>query len=200
MKSFYEYLTEDQNTIHFFDLDETLFSHGPRVKIKVVKNGKVVKKLTNKAFNAYTRKKGERLDFSDFRSAKKFEQSAKPIPEIIKVLQRLQKNNNVEIMTARADFDDKNHFGGVLHKHGIDIKTVHVRRAGNIEKGSNPAEKKALFIDRLIKRNKYKEVHLYDDSMHNLDAFLKLKKAHPKVRFYGHHVIQAAGNVKIVNV
>ena len=51
-----------------------------------------------------------------------------------------------------------------------------------------PAEAKASVISDLIKKNGYKKINLYDDSLDNIKGMLKLSKEHPDVEFHGHHV------------
>lgn len=197
MKSFFNFLKEEQDrkdpkskTLHAFDMDETLFAHDPdKLRIHVHnENGERVASLTNQEFNHYKLPAGHQYDFSDFKSADIFGQSAKPIGKMIGKLKAIHKNNkNVEILTARSDMDDKDKFGGHLAKHGIDINQIHVRRAGNIGKGT-PAENKKKIISSLVKKHGYKKVHLYDDSEDNLKSFLELKQEHPDVEFIAHHV------------
>jgi hypothetical protein len=107
---------------------------------------------------------------------------------MIKRLKNIYRRNpHVEILTARADMDDKDKFGHHLKKHGIDINKIHVRRAGNLDKGT-PAERKKNIVSNLIKNHGYDEVHLYDDSHDNLTHFLSLKQHHPETKLVAHHV------------
>jgi FMN phosphatase YigB (HAD superfamily) len=52
-----------------FDIDDTLFH--TTAKIKVVKDGEVVRTLTNQEFNNYELQDGEDYDFGEFRNAEK---------------------------------------------------------------------------------------------------------------------------------
>jgi hypothetical protein len=91
---------------------------------------------------------------------------------MIAKMKAIHKNNkNVEIVTARADFDDKDKFAHHMKKYGIDIGDIHVRRSGNLDARVRPAVNKAKVISGLIKQEGYKKVHLYDDSKDNLDSF-----------------------------
>jgi hypothetical protein len=120
---------------------------------------------------------------------------------MIAKMKAIKKNKgNVEMLTARADLDDKQKFAGHMGKYGIDITPgsgIHVRRAGNI--GGKPADSKAAHIADAIKREKLSEVNLYDDSIDNIKGMLKLKKDFPEVTFHGHHVQHdpQTGRVKI---
>lgn len=194
-REFQEFIYEEKkdpksDTLHSFDIDETLFSHDHH-KLRVHVNdskGNRVQSLTNQEFNTHRLPEGHSYDFSEFRSSDVFAQSARPIRKMISKMKAIHKNNkNVECLTARADMDDKDKFAHIMQKYGIDIGKIHVRRAGNLGKKS-PAENKKEVMDGLIKENKYKKVHLYDDNLENLEAFLSLKKKYPDVEFNAHHV------------
>jgi len=190
---FTEFLSEQKRKIlHVFDMDETLFHYpDPKTEAKIhVKNsaGERVKSLTNVQFNNHKLEPHHNYDFSEFKSSDVFTKSAHPINKMIKRLKNIHRRNpHVEILTARADMDDKDKFGSHLKKHGIDINKIHVRRAGNLDKGT-PAERKKSIVSGLIKNHGYDEVHLYDDSHTNLNHFLSLKQHHPDTKLVAHHV------------
>ena len=50
------------------------------------------------------------------------------------------------MVTARADFDDKELFLNTFRKYKIDMNKVHVYRAGNMKGGSLKRTKKVLFV------------------------------------------------------
>jgi hypothetical protein len=193
MKTFIDFIYESKDpkskTLHAFDMDETLFSHD-HDKLKVHVNdssGKRVQSLTNQEFNTHILPKGHSYDFSEFRSANTFKKSAKPIRKMIAKMKAIhKKNKNVEILTARSDFDDPDKLNNHLNKYGIDLKNIHMRRAGNL--GMKPAAAKKKVISDLIKKEGYKKIHLYDDSHENINHFLSLKHDHPNVEFHAHHV------------
>lgn len=193
MQTFSKFLLEKKDstsdTAHFFDMDETIFTHdNDKLKIHVNDpSGKRVASLTNKQFNTYKLPEKHKFDFSEFRSASTFEKSAKPIRPVLAKLKAIHRNNkNVEIVTARSDFDDKERFGQHIRRFGIDINQIHVRRSGNLS--GMAAENKKKMISDLINKNGYRKVHLYDDSKENLSAFEALKRDHPNVEFNSHHV------------
>jgi hypothetical protein len=51
-----------------------------------------------------------------------------------------------------------------------------------------PADTKAAHVSAAIQKEGLSEVHLYDDSIDNINGLLKLKSKHPDVTFHGHHV------------
>jgi hypothetical protein len=195
MLRFNQFITEkkdpDSDTLHAFDIDETLFAHDHnKLRVHVVdQNGNRVQSLSNQDFNTHKLSPGQRYDFSEFRSSETFTKSASPIRKMIAKLKAIHRNNkNVEMLTARSDLDDQPKFARHMKKFGLDIDNdIHVRRAGNLE-GMKPAESKARVISDLIKKNGYRKIHLYDDSIDNIRGMLRLKAEHPDVEFHGHHV------------
>jgi len=189
MDSFNTFLTEESNSAHLFDLDETLFSHDPsKLKVHVNnENGERVHSLTNQEYNSHKLPPGHSYDYSDFRSSSKLHQTAKPINKMIAKMKAIHnRGGKTAIVTARSDFDDQPKFKKFMGTHGIDINKIHVHRAGNLP--GPPPETKRKVISGLIKKHDLKNVHLYDDSADNLSHFLSLKHDHPDVMFHAHHV------------
>lgn len=189
MKRFIEYLKEEKQTgsLTIFDIDDTLFH--TTAQIAVIKDGKVIRKLTNNEFNNYSLKAGEEFDFSEFRDAHKFYHESTPIRRMMAkakaILANSVKNPNskVVIITARANFDDKDKFLATFRKYGFDIDKVRVERAGNIEGEFIPAFKKAIIIRNYLNTKQFSKVRLFDDSMSNLREFLRLKTEFEDVTF-----------------
>jgi hypothetical protein len=188
MKTFNEFLLVEKS-IHYFDVDKTLM-HTDATKVHVNDpTGKRVASLDPQQYNSHKLPANHSYDYSEFRSAKNFE-TAKPIRSVLAKMKAIHKNGGkTEILTARADFDDKDKFAKTWKKYGVDISPgkVHVRRAGNIPLPT--PEAKAKVISDAIKKDGHKEVHLYDDHKPNIDTMMALKKEHPNVTFHGHHVI-----------
>lgn len=165
-----------------FDIDETLFE--TTAMIRVVKDGLVVKQLSNSEYNTYELKDGEDFDYSEFKDSEKFYTESKPIHDLLdKVRVSLDSGEDVRIVTARCDFDCKDTFLNTFRKHDIDIDRIHVYRAGNMDNRIPPAIKKAMIIEGFLKLNKYSKVSLFDDSMSNLKEFLKLGASYAKTKF-----------------
>lgn len=172
-----------------FDIDDTLFH--TTAKIKVVKDGQVVRTLTNQEFNNYELQPGETFDFGEFRDAEKFNRESQPIRSMIAKLKAILKNSGdsrVIMLTARADFDDKEKFLDTFKRYGIDMSRVHVHRAGNLPGDEIPAEKKAIWVRKYLNTGKYNRVRLYDDSRTNLRVFKNLEKEYPSVKFDAYYV------------
>ena len=167
-----------------------------------MKGGKHVASLSPAEYNTHKLPKGHKYDFSEFRSAHKFDTESKPIHRMINRLKNIhQKTKNVPnakviINTAREDLDDRDTFLNKFRKHGVDIDDIHVHRSSNIK---NPnmsiAQKKTEVIRNHLKTGKFKSAHLYDDSKENLDHFMQLKHEHPDVKLKAYHV-QPDGKIK----
>jgi predicted chitinase/FMN phosphatase YigB (HAD superfamily) len=193
----------NERTRHFqgsslviFDIDDTLLH--TTAKINVVQDGQVVRSLTNQEFNNYQLQPGEEFDFGEFRNAEKFAQESKPIKPMINKLKTIlrhadQTQSKVIMLTARADFDDKNPVLKTFHRYGIDMNRIHLYRAGNLPGDDPPALKKAVYVRKFLNTGEYNRVSLYDDSTSNLRAFKALQKEFPQVRFSAYHV-SPAGN------
>jgi len=176
--------TPGSQDLVIFDIDDTLLH--TTAKIKVVKDGQVIRDLTNQEFNNYQLQPGEEFDFGEFRSAEKFRQESKPIEPMLRKLKTILAhagNAKVIMLTARADFDDKDTFLQTFQDLGIDMSRVHVHRAGNIPGNEAPAYKKAVWVRKYLDTKQYGHVRLYDDSMSNLRVFKELQKEYPTVDF-----------------
>lgn len=163
--------------LFFFDIDETLFK--TFAKIKVLKDNQEVAKLSNQEFNSYSLKEGESFSFEEFKSTEIFKKSE----AIQKMIDRLIEYHNYPdsktfLLTARADFEDKEGLIEYLKSFGIeaghrDNSETHIIRCGDIA----VSEKKPI---ELVKMEKVKEeilrvnsnqveVYLFDDYIKNVE-------------------------------
>jgi len=204
MKTFKDYITEEVGKLgrlSIFDIDDTLFH--TTAQIAVLKDGKVVKRLSNQEFNIYQLKKGESFDFGEFRSAEKFNKESKPISRMMDraraILSHSLRNplSRVIVVTARADFDNKELFLNTFRKHQFDVDKVRVERAGNINDIESTATKKYVIIHNYLKTGKFDRCSLFDDAMSNLKEFLKLQKEFPNVKFEAYFA-DANGGIKLI--
>lgn len=179
-----------KGTLTIFDIDETLFH--TKAKVKVVKGGRLVRELDNQEFNTYQRKPGEEYDFGQFKNAEYFRKTSVPVEKMVERARKVVKakgnpHSRAIIVTARADFDDKEMFLQTFRDHGIDIDQMHVERAGNLGIDSSAEAKKVVFRKYLNTKN-YIKTRLYDDAMSNLVAFLSLKSEYPDIEFEAYFV------------
>ena len=186
---FFEF-DESKKNLVIFDIDDTLMHTTAKIKV-LDKEGRPVRTLTNQEFNNYKLQPGEQFDFGEFRDAEKFRRESQPIVPIMNRLKDVLANSpNAQaiMLTARADFDDKEKFLDTFKQHGIDMSRVHVHRAGNLPGDAIPAEKKAVWVRKYLNTGNYKGVWLYDDSQSNLAVFKNLKKEYPEVNFHAVYV------------
>ena len=170
-----------------FDIDDTLVH--TQTKVHVVKDGQVVKSLNSHEFTHYKLQDGEQFDFGAFRDAKEFFDNAKPIiPMLNQLKQDIATGNKVVMVTARADFDDRELFLDTFRKYGVDMSKVHVYRAGNMTGKIQTEEKKKIIIRNLLNKGSYTKAIMYDDAEPNLQSFVELKAEYPKTKFYAWHV------------
>lgn len=190
--SFRSFITEQTRGkgLTIFDIDETLFRTS--AKIRVMKDGKLVRSLDNQEFNTYKLKDGESYDFGEFRSAEVFQNTSVPIMKMIEKAKAIIRNavnagSRVIIVTARADFDDKKKFLDTFRRYGIDIDNVYVERAGNLGLGSSAKNKRFIF-HKYLRGGKYERVRFFDDAMSNITMFKALAKQYPDISFEAYHV------------
>lgn len=176
----------DGAALTIFDIDDTLFKTDAKVHVKD-KDGQK-KALSTQEFNNHKLSQDQEYDFSEFKDAKKFYDTSVPIKNIWNTAQNTLENvgkrpgSRVVIVTARSDLDNKDLFLDTFRKHGLDMKKVHVYRAGNIQNG-NSADKKKIVIRNLLEKGKFTEVRLFDDHQENLEEFLKLSTEFPGLVF-----------------
>jgi hypothetical protein len=152
-----------------------------------MKGAQLVRKLSNQEFNTYKLGAGESFDFREFRDAKHFRDTSEPIAKAINKLIAIHKNvkakgSKMIVITARADFDDRDMFLDTYRKQGIDIDDIHVHRAGNLN-APNSAEGKKIYIKQYLDTGKYTRVRLFDDAVSNLEMLKGLSKEYPNIKF-----------------
>jgi hypothetical protein len=170
-----------------FDIDDTLVH--TQTKVNVIKDGQVIKELNSHDFTHYKLQSGESFDFENFRNAHDFFHNSKPIiPMMDQLKHDIATGNKVVMVTARADFDDKELFLDTFRKYGVDMNKVHVYRAGNMAGKMQTEEKKKIIIRNLLDQGQYTKAIMYDDAVPNLESFVELKEEYPHTKFYAWHV------------
>jgi FMN phosphatase YigB (HAD superfamily) len=166
-----------------FDIDDTLVH--TQTLVHVVNGTTRVLSLNSRDFTHYKLQDGERFDFNEFSNARAFFENSKPIiPMMDQLKQDIAESNNVVMVTARSDFDDRELFLDTFRKFGIEISKVHVYRAGNVDDGTSIEHKKKKIIGALLMREQYSKAIMYDDSIKNLVSFLGLVSEFPSTKFY----------------
>jgi hypothetical protein len=170
-----------------FDIDDTLVH--TQTKVHVVKDGQVIKELNSHEFTHYKLQPGEEFDFGRFRDAREFFENSKPIIPMINQLKHdIATGNKVVMVTARADFNDRELFLDTFRKYGVNMSKVHVYRAGNMTQKVQTEEKKKIIIRDLLNKGNYTKAIMYDDAVPNLESFVELKDEYPQTKFYAWHV------------
>ena len=170
-----------------FDIDDTLVH--TQTKVHVIRDGQVTKELNSHEFTHYKLQDGEQFDFENFRNAHDFFHNSKPIiPMMNQLKQDIATGNKVVMVTARADFDDRELFLDTFRKYGVDMGKVHVYRAGNMTQKVQTEEKKKIIIRDLLNKGNYTKAIMYDDAEPNLQSFVELKAEYPQTKFYAWHV------------
>lgn len=165
-----------------YDIDETLFHTTAR--IAVVSNAGI-RYLSNSEFNTYVLQPGESYDFSEFTNSQTFYNESKPINKQLDSLKSdIRCGNDVYLVTARSNFDNKELFLDTFRKHDIAIDSVRVERCGNIKDLTDVSIKKSIVIYNILKTQPYKTVKLIDDSLTNLMEFTRLQRYFPSVEFF----------------
>lgn len=168
--------------ITFIDIDETIFQ--TKALIYVIKDGKIIKKLSNQEFNTYQLQDGESFDFREFADAELFKKTSLPVHAIVGRIKRMFKNillrgSKVILLTARADFDDKEVFLSTFADVGLPIHNIYVERTGNLKTGTT-SQRKEQTIMKYIKDGDYRRVRLIDDDMANIKGFIKFMENLPQ--------------------
>ncbi|MDC8004301.1 Dyp-type peroxidase [Aureisphaera galaxeae] len=173
--------------ITFIDIDETVFRTFARVK--VIKDGEIVRELDNQQFNTYELADGEDYDFGEFKNAEIFNEQSKPIPSILtrvrEIIHRVtskSEGSRVVFLTARSDFDDKQLFLNTFRRYGIDMDSerVYVERSGNDTENISVAAKKRKVVLKYLDEGVYRRVRLIDDNKENLEEFLAIAEDIPQ--------------------
>lgn len=169
MKTFSEY--RNNGKILLFDVDDTLVHTTAR--IGVIKDGIIIKKISNKTFNNYNLKPGESFDFTEFADYKWLE---KEIPtKYLNTLKReYKKGSQIGILTARNSCNGIKRF---LKKHNIDIdkKLIFATDDPKLGLSGTVNQRKSEVISILYHRG-YTTFIFFDDSEKNLESAKALEK------------------------
>jgi len=184
-----EELPKSIDSLSIWDIDDTLFES--ETSVFVIKDNKIVKKLSTSEYNSYRPKLGENFDFSEFRDSNLFFHHAKPLSANLRMAKESleKKNNFFMVLTARADFNDKNLILRKFEMYGLEMNkpTTHIVRSGNLGLSTAAGKKEVIAACLNTKRRdasaKFKTASLYDDDKRNLDAFLSLKSSVSDIKY-----------------
>ncbi len=175
-----------KGTLNIFDLDDTLFVSSAR--IRVIKDGEFVARVTTAEIKMYKDKPGIVFDMSEYESSKRFYDTATPIEKMLRraelVVKHQGRNSATIIITARSDLDDKDLFIEKFRMHNFPIDRIYVERSGNIGDGTLASDvTKPIVIKRYIDHNQFSKVRMWDDHEPNLKALLRMRESYPQIEF-----------------
>jgi len=175
-----ELYSEYGKGITFVDIDETLYRTFAR--IYVIKNNKIIKKLSNQEFNTYKLQPDESFDFREFRDAEFFYKTSKPIHPTINRVKRMFQNierrdSRVVLLTARSEFKDMATFKKTFQEHDIPIDKITIE----FNKGSGSvSDNKKRTILKYLSTGEYRRARLVDDALTNIRKFLSIQNELPQ--------------------
>lgn len=159
------------NRIILFDVDDTLVH--TTAKIGILKDGKLVKKITNDTYNTYTLKPGEEFDYAEFEDPEILDNEE--FTKYWSTLKReYRKGTHIGILTARSDCD-------MIYKYfkrkGIEIKRELIFAISDPKMGleGTVAERKTIIISKLAWLG-YRTFVFFDDNVDNLKSAKELEK------------------------
>ena len=159
------------NKIILFDLDDTIIH--TTAEIMIMKNDKVVGKISNSDFNNYTLKLGETFDFGEFNDPNIL--AREEFTKYWNTLKReYSKGTHVGILTARADCDMIKKF---FNSKGIRIKEELIIAINDPDLGLKGSiqDRKAEAIS-ILANSGYDLFIFFDDNEPNLISAKELEK------------------------
>jgi hypothetical protein len=124
---------------------------------------------------------------------------------IINLAKKLyEEGNEVCLLTARADFDNKENILNFFKRYGIKVGhykngEIHIIRTGNYNFIGSVARRKSYIVDKILRKKPYiKIVEMYDDNFNNLNEFLKLSKKHSG-KIFNAYLVENEKIIKINN-
>jgi hypothetical protein len=161
------------NKIILFDLDDTIIHTS--AEIMVMKDNKIVKRISNKEFNDYTLKPGESFNFGEFDDPNIL--ANEEFTKYWKTLKtEYNKGTHIGILTARSNCQMIYQF---FKNRGIQIKKELIIAINDPELGLNGTiqEKKAEAIS-ILAGSGYNLFIFFDDNEPNLRAAKNLERTY----------------------
>jgi hypothetical protein len=159
------------NKIILFDLDDTIIH--TTAEIMIMKDGKMVKRISNSEFNNYTLKDGETFDFGEFDDPNIL--ANEKFTKYWNTLKReYRKGTHIGILTARSNAAMIRRF---FISRGIRIKDELIIAINDPSLGLTGSiqERKAEAI-KILANGGYDLFIFFDDNEPNLQAAKKLEK------------------------
>lgn len=178
MNEGYKIKGKNSDKILIFDLDDTLIISDAKIKVLDAKSQKVIKELTPAQYNSYVEKKGQLLNFDEFKDFGILKKSK--LTKYMGLLkQEYLKGTHICILTAR---DKSNMIYDFFMLHGIKILPQLVIATGDPKWNlvGSVAERKKQAINKLINQG-YTNLTFFDDNEDNIKFAKNLNKEYPDV-------------------
>jgi hypothetical protein len=156
--------------LRVFDFDDTIAKSNSRVKV-THKDG-TISMLTPGEYAVYDKKDGDVLDYSEFQKVI----DPKEIKAIVKILRTFYNaggQRKITILTAR----------GVVKPIRKFMSTIGIKNIEIVALNDSDPQKKADWIEDMVKNKGYNDVFFIDDSEKNVRAVSALKMKYPSVRW-----------------
>lgn len=174
--------------IMIFDIDETLLS--VNAKIDVIKNGEVIRRLTNTEFNTYKPNDGETFDFSELRKIE-YLRSAKHLECFKLMKQEYDKGTHICICTARSGQLVLKQF---FLEEGINIKSALIYALSDHPWNCNSVgEMKQQCLQDLYSKG-YRNFMIFDDNEDVIRHANEFGKKHNDIVITTYHIINGKIN------
>lgn len=181
MRDLYEYIVDERftvagtesNKILLFDVDNTLIDSD--VKVYVMKDDKLVKKISSTEYNSYKLQPGEYFDYTEFESEDILNNKSVFLKYWDTLQREYRKGTHIGILTAR---NNKDMFFRFFKNNGIEIKKELVFAISDPKirlKGETIEDRKAEVIKKLARWG-YQTIVFFDDNLENLRTAKKLEK------------------------
>lgn len=173
------------------DMDDTLFtSHGFVNLYKNDENGEeyIWERIDSRDFDFSNMppldlNDGYRVCFDFFKDTEAFIESAKLVGKNWeRIWEAGAKNHHRLILTARETFNDQKGFEKFVRGVLKDPQLV-ITCCRYCQTNFSPPLAKQEEVRKLLQRGIYQTVHMYDDSVPNLEAFKALKSEFPDIEF-----------------
>lgn len=163
-------ILQEIKKLRVFDFDDTIAISNSRVKVKHADGRSTM--LTPGQYAVYDKKEGDVMDFSEFDEVIE----PKEIKAVVKILRNFYNasgQRKLTILTAR----------GVSEPIRKFMNTIGIKNMEIIALNDSDPQKKADWIEDMIKNKGYDDIFFIDDSEKNVRAVSRLKTKYPNVRW-----------------
>lgn len=153
---------------YIFDFDDTLVKTD--AKVRVLKNGRMIRTLTPEEFNNFVKAPDEVLDLSEFTDPRIL-MKARPykmwpaLKNMDTAIKQGRSSSSIFILTARSTLM-KGVIWKFFQKHGINIPEENIYTIGDDKGEINIPEEKKNVLRRI--REAYNDITFFDDNPENI--------------------------------